>query len=55
MLNIMKNELDLMTGNVNLFLWLFEKKLKVINRKIYIEKSLEDNGFKMSDIVIKKL
>ena len=56
MLNIMKNELDLMTWKCKFILMVVEKKLKVNNRKrADIEKSLENNGFpKMSDSGDKK-
>ena len=56
MLNIMKNELDLMTWKCKFILMVVEKKLKVNNRKrVDIEQSLEEYGFpKMSDSTDKK-
>ena len=56
MLNIMKNELDLMTWKCKFILMVVEKKLKVNNRKrADIEISLEEHGFpKMSDSTDKK-
>ena len=51
MLNIMQNELDLMTWKCKFIIMVVEKKLIINNRKkTDIEKSLQDNTFpKMSD------